>query len=206
MRTTAKERRECALPSEQSSTACGALQCSSRIKLESDLDCAEGRTEPKEARNLAGVNYFFRRQCQLSQVSYQLFWGYSLRLMLPFALAAIFVLGGVMFDVNYQRSTPDPIYVQGTVVGFARPHPKQVYPIFEFKDAGGRLHHVVNSSQQAIVRLATGDAVPIAYSQSDPQRARIVTFWFKHRWVMGGFIVALALVFGALMRRQSSSA
>jgi hypothetical protein len=128
------------------------------------------------------------------------------RLMLPFALAAIFVLVGVMLDSNYQRSTPEPSYVQGTVVGFDRPHAKQVYPMFEFKDAGGRLHRVVNSSQQAIVRFATGDAVPIAYSQSDPQRARIDTFWFNHRWVMGGFIVALTLVFGALMRRQSSFA
>jgi hypothetical protein len=54
--------------------------------------------------------------------------------------------------------------------------------------------------------LATGDAVPIAYSQSDPQRARIDTFWFNHRWVMGGFIVALTLLFGALIRRQSSVA
>ena len=109
--------------------------------------------------------------------------------MLFFALAAIFVLAGVMLDSNYQRSTPQPTYVEGTVVGFERPHAKQVYPIFEFKDADGRLHRVVNSSQQAIVRLATGDAVPIAYSQSDPQRARIDTFWFNHRWVMGGFIV-----------------
>jgi translation initiation factor IF-1 len=126
-----------------------------------------------------------------------------MRLMLPFALAAIFVLAGVVFDTNYQHFTPDPAYVQGTVVGFERLHAKQVYPIFEFKDAGDHLHRVVNSSQQAIVRLATGDAVPIAYSQSDPQRARIDTFWFNHRWVVGGFVVALTLVFGALMRGQS---
>jgi hypothetical protein len=124
------------------------------------------------------------------------------RLMLTFALAAIFVLAGVVFDSNYQRSTPEPAYVQGTVVGFERPHAKQVYPIFEFKDAGDHLHRVVNSSQQAVVRLAIGDAVPIAYSQSDPQRARIDTFWFDHRWLVGGFIVALTLMFGALMRRQ----
>jgi hypothetical protein len=129
-----------------------------------------------------------------------------MRLMLPFAFAAIFVLAGAMFDRNYQRSTPEPTYVQGTVVGFERPHAKQVYPIFEFQDADGHLHRVVNSSQQAIVRLATGEAVPIAYSQSDPQRARIDTFWFNHRWVMGGLIVAFTLVFGALMRRQSTLA
>lgn len=128
-----------------------------------------------------------------------------MRLTLPFALAVIFVLAGVILDSSYQRSTPDPTYVQGTVVDFERPHRKQVYPIFEFKDADGRLHRVVNPTQQAMVRFTTGDAVPIAYSRSDPQRARIDTFWFNHRWLMGGFIVALTLVLGALMRRQSSS-
>src|ERR1700729_2827573 len=51
------------------------------------------------------------------------------RLMLPFALAAIFLLAGVMLDSNYQRSTPEPTYVQGTVVDFQRPQRKQVYPI-----------------------------------------------------------------------------
>ena len=104
-----------------------------------------------------------------------------MRLVLPFAVAVIFVFAGMMLDSNYQRSTSDPIYVQGTVVGFERPHAKQVYPIFEFTDENGRVHRVVNSSQQAIVRFATGDAVPIAYSRSDPQRARIDTFWFNHR-------------------------
>jgi hypothetical protein len=57
-----------------------------------------------------------------------------------------------------------------------------------------------------MTRFTTGDAVPIAYSRSDPQRARIDTFWFNHRWLVGGFIVALTLVFGVLMRRQSRSA
>jgi len=127
------------------------------------------------------------------------------RLMFPFALAAIFVLAGVMLDSNYQRSTPEPTYVQGTVVGFERRHVKQVYPIFEFKDADNHLHRVVNSSQQAVVRLASGDAIPIAYSQSDPPRARIDTFWFNHRWLVGGFIVALTLMLGAQMRRRSGS-
>jgi hypothetical protein len=122
--------------------------------------------------------------------------------MLPFVLAAIFVLAGAMLDGNYQRSTPEPNYAQATVVGFERPQAKRVYPIFEFKDASNHLHRVVNSSQQAIVRLATGDVVPIAYSQSDPQRARIDTFWFNHRWVVGAFIVALTLVFGAFARRN----
>lgn len=128
------------------------------------------------------------------------------RLMLPFALAAIFILAGMILDSSYQRSTPEPTYVQGTVVGFERPHRKQVYPIFEFKDTDGSVHRVVNPTQQAMARFTTGDAVPIAYSRSGPQRARIDTFWFNHRWLMGGFIVALTLVLGVLMRRQSSSA
>ena len=128
-----------------------------------------------------------------------------MRLIVLFALAAIFVLAGVILDSNYQRSTREPIYIQGTVVGFDRPQRKQVYPIFEFKDADGGLHRVVNSTQQAMVRFTTGDAVPIAYSRSDPQRARIDTFWFNHRWLMGGCIVALTLVLGAQMRRQSRS-
>jgi Protein of unknown function (DUF3592) len=127
------------------------------------------------------------------------------RLMLPFALAAIFVLAGLILDINYQRSTLEPSYVQGTVVGFERPQRKQSYPIFEFKDADGRLHRVVNPTQQAMVRLTTGDVVPIAYSRSDPQRARIDTFWFNHRWLTGGCVVAITLVFGARMRRQSST-
>jgi hypothetical protein len=122
--------------------------------------------------------------------------------MLLFALAAIFVLAGVILDGNYQRSTPEPTYTQGTVVSFERPHPKQVFPIFEFTDDTGRVHRVVNSSQQAIVRFATGDAVPIAYSKSNPQLARIDTLWFNHRWAMGGFIVALTLALSALLRRQ----
>lgn len=128
-----------------------------------------------------------------------------MRLMLPFALAAIFVLAGMILDSNYQRSTPDPTYVQGTVVDFERLNRKQVYPIVEFKDADGSAHRVVNPTQQAMVRFTTGDAVPIAYSRSDPQRARIDTFWFNHRWVMGGCIVALTLVLGAMMRRRPTS-
>jgi hypothetical protein len=124
--------------------------------------------------------------------------------MLPFALAAIFVLAGVILDSNYQRSTPEPTHTEGTIVGFERPHAKQVYPIFEFTDDTGRVHRVINSSQQAIVRFATGDSVPIVYSKSNPQLARLDTLWFNHRWAMGGFIVALTLVLSAL-RRQSGS-
>jgi hypothetical protein len=78
-----------------------------------------------------------------------------MRLMLPFALAAIFVLAEVILDSNYQRSTPYPTFVQGTVIGLERPHPKQRYPIFEFKDTDGISHRVVNSSQQASERAST---------------------------------------------------
>jgi hypothetical protein len=105
-----------------------------------------------------------------------------MRLMLPFAVGVIFVLAGLLFDSGYQRSTPEAAHAHGTVVGFERPHPRQVFPIFEFTDENGHLHHVVNSSQQAIVRFSAGDAVAIAYSRFDPQRARIDTLWFNHRW------------------------
>jgi hypothetical protein len=126
-----------------------------------------------------------------------------MRLMLPFAVGVIFVLAGLLFDGSYQRSTPAAVYVQGTVVGFERPHPRQVYPIFEFTDENGHLHHVINSSQQAIARFSAGDAVAIAYSRFDPQRARIDTLWFNHRWVMAGIFVALTLVVGTLARPES---
>ena len=128
-----------------------------------------------------------------------------MRLKLPFAVAVIFMLAGMLIDCSYQRSTPDAAYVQGIVVGFDRPHARQVYPIFEFSDANGRVHRVVSSSQQSIVRFSTGDAVSIAYSRLDPQRARIDTPWFNHRWAMGGVFVALALVFGALRQRETGA-
>ncbi len=60
------------------------------------------------------------------------------------------------------------------------------------------LHRVVNSSQQGIARFSTGDSVPIAYSRIEPQRTRIDTLWFSHRWVIGGIIVGLAIVIRAL--------
>jgi hypothetical protein len=128
-----------------------------------------------------------------------------MRLELLLAMAVIFVLAGMQIDRSYQRSTPEAVYVQGTVIGFERPHRRQVYPIFEFTDENGQVHHVVNSSQQAIVRFASGDAVPVAYSRLDPQRARIDTLWFNHRWVLAALILALTLVFGALTRRESES-
>jgi hypothetical protein len=70
-------------------------------------------------------------------------------------------------------------------VGFERPHAKQVYPIFEFTDDSGGVHRVINSSQQAIVRFASGDSVPVVYSKSNPQLARVDTLGFNHRWAMG---------------------
>ena len=128
-----------------------------------------------------------------------------MHLKLLFAVAVIFVLCGMLIDCSYQRSTPDAAYAPGIVVGFDRPHARQVYPIFEFSDANGRVHRIVNSSQQSIVRFATGDSVSVAYSRFDPQRARIDTLWFDHRWAIGGVFVALALVFGALRQRESSA-
>jgi len=126
-----------------------------------------------------------------------------MRSTLPLAIAVIVVLVGMLIDGSYQRSTPESVRAQGTVIGFERPHRRQVYPIFEFTDSNGRVHRVVNSSQQAIVRFATGDTVPVAYSRLDPQRARIDTPWFNHRWAAGGLLVALSLVFGALTRRAN---
>ena len=127
---------------------------------------------------------------------------WCMHLKLALAIAVTFLLVGMLIDSSYQRSTPEAVHVQGTVIGFERPHRRQVYPIFEFTDESGHVHHVVNSSQQAIIRFATGDAVPVAYSRLDPQRARIDTLWFNHRWVLGGLIVALTLVFGALPRQS----
>ena len=114
------------------------------------------------------------------------------------ALAACFILAGALLDGSYQRSTPGSLQAQGTIVDFERRHSRQVYPVFEFKDADGIPHRVVNSTQQAIARFSRGDSVPIAYSSIDPERARIDTLWFSHRWVMGGILVGLAIVIRAL--------
>jgi hypothetical protein len=56
----------------------------------------------------------------------------------------------------------------------------------------------VNSTQQVITRYSRGDAVPIAYSRIDPERARIDTLWFNHRWAFGGIFVGLATIIRAL--------
>ena len=118
------------------------------------------------------------------------------------ALTAGVILLGVLADCTYQRSTPDSLQAQGTIVDFERRHSKQVYPVFEFKDANGGQHRVTSSAQQGIFRLAAGDSVPIAYSRADPERARIDTLWFSHRWMIGAAIVALSMGLGALFRRD----
>jgi len=61
-----------------------------------------------------------------------------MRLKLLLTIGGIFVLIGVLIDGSYQRSTPGAVHVQGRVIGFQRPHPRQVYPIFEFTDDNGR--------------------------------------------------------------------
>jgi hypothetical protein len=114
------------------------------------------------------------------------------------ALAVCFILAGAMLDGSYRRSTPDSVQAQGTIVDFEREHSRQVYPVFEFKDADGMSHRVVSSAQQGIARFSRGDSVPIAYSRIDPKRARIDTLWFSHRWVMGGIFVGLAIIIRAL--------
>ena len=52
-------------------------------------------------------------------------------------LAACFILAGALLDGGYQRSTPGSLQAQGTIVDFERRHSRQVYPVFEFKDADG---------------------------------------------------------------------
>jgi hypothetical protein len=113
-------------------------------------------------------------------------------------LATCFIVAGALLDSGYHRSTPESQQTQGTIVDFARRNSRQVYPVFEFKDADGVPHRVVNSTQQVVVRFSRGDVVPIAYSGVDPQRARIDTLWFNHRWVIGGIFVGLAVVIRAL--------
>jgi translation initiation factor IF-1 len=118
-------------------------------------------------------------------------------------VAAACLVAGFLLDHAYARSTPDAVRTRGTVVDFARRNSRQVYPVFEFQDLEGSKHRVVNSSQQAVVRLATGDTVAIAYSRTDPDRARIDTLWFDHRWMIAAVIVALT-VFGGALRAGSA--
>jgi hypothetical protein len=115
-----------------------------------------------------------------------------------YLIAVASLICGVLLDYSYARSTPAPERTQGTVVDFVRRNSRQVYPVFEFRDLDGKLHRVVNATQQAVVRLAAGDTVEIAYSRSDPERARVDTLWFDHRWMIAGLVVALTVFVGAL--------
>jgi hypothetical protein len=120
-------------------------------------------------------------------------------------VAAACLLAGVLFDHAYTRSTPGAVPAQGTVVDFVRRNSKQVYPVFAFQDLDGKTHRVVNSTQQALFRFAAGDAVAIAYSRADPERARIDTFWFDHRWVSAALIVVVTVLGGALRQGAARS-
>jgi hypothetical protein len=123
-----------------------------------------------------------------------------------FLLAAAFIVAGISLDMSYQHLTPNAKYVQGTVVDFQRPHRKQVYPILEFTDDSGKQHRVVNPTQQGIVKFTAGDAVPVAYSREDPDKARIDTPWFNHRWLLAALIVALTTIAGAVFRTRGPQA
>jgi hypothetical protein len=118
-------------------------------------------------------------------------------------VAAACLVAGVLLDHAYARSTPGAVASQGTIVDFVRRNSRQVYPVFEFQDLEGKTHRVVNSTQQAVVRFAAGDAVAIAYSRMDPERARIDTLWFDHRWIIAAVIVALT-VFGGALRADAA--
>jgi hypothetical protein len=113
-----------------------------------------------------------------------------------YILAAVLILAGLLLDASYQRLTPEAQHAEATVVDFERRHPKQVYPIFAFADADGKQYRVTNPTQQGLFRFTAGDKVAIAYSRTDPQKARIDTVWFTHRWLMAGVFVTLTLIFG----------
>ena len=115
-----------------------------------------------------------------------------------YMVAAVCLLAGVLLDHAYARSTPGAIRTEGTIVDFVRRNSRQVYPVFEFQDLEGKTHRVVNSTQQVMVRFAARDAVAIAYSRTDPERARIDTLWFDHRWMIAAVAVALTVFAGVL--------
>ncbi len=120
-------------------------------------------------------------------------------------VSAVFLIAGICLDFAYQRSTPNPVRVQGTIVDFYRQHSKRVYPVFEFQDVAGQQHRVVSASQQWILRFSTGDQVPIVYSKDDPEKARIDTFWVDHRWLISALIVAVTVMVAGLRGRDSQS-
>lgn len=67
------------------------------------------------------------------------------------------------------------------------------------------MQRVTSSAQQDIFRLSAGDPVPVAYLRFDPERARIDTLWFSHRWLIGAMVVALSMGIGVLFRRDSGT-
>lgn len=123
-----------------------------------------------------------------------------------YLVAVACLVSGLLLDYGYARSTPGPVRTQGTVVDFVRRNSRQVYPVFEFRDFDGKPHRAVNATQQAIVRLAAGDTVAIAYSRMDPERARIDTLWFDHRWMIAGLVVAFTVFLGALRADSQKTA
>jgi hypothetical protein len=118
-------------------------------------------------------------------------------------VAAACLVAGLLLDYSYARSTPDAVRTQGSIVDFVRRNSRQVYPVFEFQDPEGKTHRVVNATRQALVRFAAGDTVAIAYSRTDPERARIDTLWFDHRWMIAAIVVALT-VFGGAFRTNAT--
>jgi hypothetical protein len=122
-----------------------------------------------------------------------------------YLVTAACLLAGILLDHAYARSTPGALHTQGTIVDFVRRNSRQVYPVFEFQDLEGRTHRVVNSTQQAVIRFAVHDAVAIAYTGADPERARIDTLWFDHRWVIAAVIVAFTVLIGAHRADATSS-
>jgi hypothetical protein len=116
-------------------------------------------------------------------------------------IAAACIIAGILLDQSYRRSTPGAVQSEATIVDFVRRNSRQVYPVFEFQDLEGKTHRVVNATRQAIVRFAAGETVAIAYSRTDPERARIDTLWFDHRWLIGAVIVAVTVLIGALGAR-----
>jgi hypothetical protein len=104
----------------------------------------------RDRRPAAGCQCVFSTENGHSPLSSLQAPGYSLSTMPQpigfLALAACFILAGALLDGGYQRSTPDSLQAQGTIVDFKRGHSRQVYPVFEFKDADGMPHRVVNST------------------------------------------------------------
>jgi hypothetical protein len=57
---------------------------------------------------------------------------------------------------------------------------------------------------QSLFRFAVGDPVPVAYSQADPQQARIDTLWLSHGRLLVALVTAVLLVGWPFLRRRSA--